>query len=430
MAPDPIIRGFILAAGFGSRLAPITEHLPKPLLTVGGATLLDHAVAALDRAGIKNIAVNSHHLGSLVENHVVGRSDASRFQLFPEKEIQGTGGALHGARTFLEEADYFVVFNGDVLCDVDLSALIGVHIENQALATLLLVDRPNINTVHLNADQSIIHIEGAGPLEEAPAEGNGLTYTGIGVFSRRILEDIGPGFSSLIAPLVRAMAIKSDCVKGLAPSGIFWDDLGTLPRLLHAAQDIDDDPARYSWLQNTPNLVSPPMHMTRITGHGSDRHFWRLATVGWAAIAMQSPADDEEFTRQLSIGKFLHDKELGSAQVFSADEAAKVLLDQSFTLIATRGTADWLTGQGLACDVVNKVYEGRPDITDMMKDGDVHLVMNTTEGAQAVEDSKSIRSIALYDKIPYFTTAAGSHAAALAIKAQAEDEIGVKSLQG
>ena len=111
-------------------------------------------------------------------------------------------------------------------------------------------------------------------------------------------------------------------------------------------------------------------------------------------------------------------------------EAAKVLLDQSFTLIATRGTADWLTGQGLACDVVNKVYEGRPDITDMMKDGDVHLVMNTTEGAQAVEDSKSIRSIALYDKIPYFTTAAGSHAAALAIKAQAEDEIGVKSLQG
>jgi carbamoyl-phosphate synthase large subunit len=111
-------------------------------------------------------------------------------------------------------------------------------------------------------------------------------------------------------------------------------------------------------------------------------------------------------------------------------EAAKVLLDQGFALIATRGTAEWLSGQGLTCDVVNKVYEGRPDITDMMKDGDVHLVMNTTEGAQAVEDSKSIRSIALYDKIPYFTTAAGSHAAALAIKAQAEDEIGVKSLQG
>ena len=110
--------------------------------------------------------------------------------------------------------------------------------------------------------------------------------------------------------------------------------------------------------------------------------------------------------------------------------AARILLEQEFTIVATRGTADWLTSHDIACKIVNKVYEGRPDVTDMMKDEAIHLVMNTTEGAQAVEDSKSIRSIALYDKIPYFTTAAGSYAAALAIKAQAEDEIGVKSLQG
>ena len=111
-------------------------------------------------------------------------------------------------------------------------------------------------------------------------------------------------------------------------------------------------------------------------------------------------------------------------------EAARILIGQGFTILATRGTATWLGSHDIPCQTVNKVYEGRPDITDMMKDGAVHLVMNTTEGAQAVEDSKSIRSIALYDKIPYFTTAAGSYAAALAIKAQAEDEIGVKSLQG
>ena len=110
--------------------------------------------------------------------------------------------------------------------------------------------------------------------------------------------------------------------------------------------------------------------------------------------------------------------------------AARILLEQDFTIVATRGTAEWLTKHDIACEIVNKVYEGRPNVTDLMKDGAIHLVMNTTEGAQAVEDSKSIRSIALYDKIPYFTTAAGSYAAALAIKAQAEDEIGVKSLQG
>ncbi len=111
-------------------------------------------------------------------------------------------------------------------------------------------------------------------------------------------------------------------------------------------------------------------------------------------------------------------------------EAAQVLAAQGFVLVATRGTQSWLAEQGVACDLVNKVYEGRPDVADMLKDGQVQLVMNTTEGAQAVEDSKVIRSIALYDKIPYFTTAAASHAAALAIKAQAEGDVEVMSLQG
>ena len=79
--------------------------------------------------------------------------------------------------------------------------------------------------------------------------------------------------------------------------------------------------------------------------------------------------------------------------------------------------------------MVKKAYEGRPNIVDVMKDGGVALVMNSTEGAQAVEDSRSMRNVALMDKIPYFTTLAGSHAAALAMKARQEGEIGVRSLQ-
>lgn len=80
--------------------------------------------------------------------------------------------------------------------------------------------------------------------------------------------------------------------------------------------------------------------------------------------------------------------------------------------------------------MVNKAYEGGRTIVDIMKDGMVSLVLNTTEGAQAVEDSRSMRSVALYDKIPYFTTLAASHAAALAMKASREGELGVRSLQG
>ncbi|NRB00182.1 MAG: carbamoyl-phosphate synthase large subunit [Rhodobacteraceae bacterium] len=111
-------------------------------------------------------------------------------------------------------------------------------------------------------------------------------------------------------------------------------------------------------------------------------------------------------------------------------ETARTLVELGFTIISTSGTASFLTENGVDSDVVNKVYEGRPNIVDVMKDGEIALVMNTTEGAQAVEDSRSMRNVALMDKIPYFTTAAASHAAALAMKAASEGEVGVQALQG
>ncbi|MGB5560476.1 MAG: carbamoyl-phosphate synthase large subunit, partial [Paracoccaceae bacterium] len=111
-------------------------------------------------------------------------------------------------------------------------------------------------------------------------------------------------------------------------------------------------------------------------------------------------------------------------------ETAKILLSLGLDICATRGTAAFLAQHDLPSAVVNKAYEGGRTIVDVMKDGGVALVMNTTEGAQAVEDSRSMRNVALMDKIPYFTTLAASHAAALAMKASREGELGVRSLQG
>jgi len=111
-------------------------------------------------------------------------------------------------------------------------------------------------------------------------------------------------------------------------------------------------------------------------------------------------------------------------------ETGKILNTQGFKFLATRGTAAFLETHGITCEVVNKVYEGRPHIVDRLKDGDVTLVLNTTEGAQAVEDSRSMRTVALMDRIPYFTTLAASHAAAQAIEAREGGDVDVRSLQG
>ena len=105
------------------------------------------------------------------------------------------------------------------------------------------------------------------------------------------------------------------------------------------------------------------------------------------------------------------------------------LVAMGFEIVATSGTARWLTAQGITATLVNKVYEGRPNIVDRLKNNDIAMVMNTTEGTQAVSDSRDIRRVALMDKIPYFTTAAAAIAVVEAMKARGEG-YGVRTLQG
>ncbi|MFZ9118564.1 MAG: carbamoyl-phosphate synthase large subunit [Paracoccaceae bacterium] len=111
-------------------------------------------------------------------------------------------------------------------------------------------------------------------------------------------------------------------------------------------------------------------------------------------------------------------------------ETVQILVDLGFDIVATRGTSAFLENHGITCEVTNKMYEGRPNVYDMLKNNEISLVMNTTEGAQAVEDSRDIRSVALYDKIPYYTTAAAANAAACAMKARNDGDLVVKALQG
>jgi carbamoyl-phosphate synthase large subunit len=120
--------------------------------------------------------------------------------------------------------------------------------------------------------------------------------------------------------------------------------------------------------------------------------------------------------------------------VRSKDKAAMVapaarLVEMGFRVIATRGTARYLEDHGIAASPINKVLEGRPHIVDAMKNGDVALVFNTPEGAQAIADSFELRRTALINRIPYYTTVAGSIASVQAIAALREGGLEVAPLQ-
>ncbi|MCK0167506.1 carbamoyl-phosphate synthase large subunit [Jannaschia sp. S6380] len=164
-------------------------------------------------------------------------------------------------------------------------------------------------------------------------------------------------------------------------------------------------------------LLGPEM---RSTGEvmGWDRSFARAFLKAQMGAGVQLPTEGTVF---LSI----KDADKTDQLV----ETARILGDMGFSILATSGTAAFLSRHGIESHHVNKAYEGGRTVVDVMKDGEVALVMNTTEGAQAVEDSRSMRGVALNDRIPYYTTLAGAHAAALAMKARDEGVVEVRSLQ-
>jgi len=107
----------------------------------------------------------------------------------------------------------------------------------------------------------------------------------------------------------------------------------------------------------------------------------------------------------------------------------KTLQELGFTFVATSGTQRYLTERGIACERINKVLEGRPHIVDAIKNGGIQLVFNTTEGAQALSDSRSLRRAALLHKVPYYTTLAGAIAATEGIRAYRAGDLEVRALQ-
>jgi carbamoyl-phosphate synthase large subunit len=107
----------------------------------------------------------------------------------------------------------------------------------------------------------------------------------------------------------------------------------------------------------------------------------------------------------------------------------RLLSSVGFKVIATSGTQRFLTDNGVPTEKVNKVLEGRPHIVDAIMNGDIQLVFNTTEGPQALADSRSLRRAALLHKVPYYTTLSGAVAAAQGIRAYLGGDLEVRTLQ-
>ena len=223
---------FILAAGLGTRLAPLTDLLPKPLVPVFHKPLLTFALDSVIAAGFGEIAFNTHHLpGAFAaefgfEPVYRGR----KLRAFHEPLLLDTGGGIRNARPGLGGGT-FLVYNGDILADMPLARLLERHRESGALATLLL--RPGGGKANVLFDPAgglIRDLRG----ELVATEGTPVVYSGIALFEQGIFDWIpSEGPYSVIDALIAAMR-AGEQVGGLLVEEGLWIDLGTPASYLEA----------------------------------------------------------------------------------------------------------------------------------------------------------------------------------------------------
>jgi MurNAc alpha-1-phosphate uridylyltransferase len=213
----------VLAAGRGERLRPLTDRTPKPLVEVGGVTLLGRHLERLAAAGFKRAVVNVAHLGE----QIVKRFDPGFGTHAPrgieitwsrEPEPLETAGGIALARGLLGDAPFLLV-NSDIWCDFDFSRLKS-HALGARLAHLVLVPNP---AWHPAGD----FVLSGGAVGNAAAPR--YTYAGISVLSPRLVEGVAAGSKAQLAPLWRAAADRGE-VSGELYEG-YWNDVGTLERL-------------------------------------------------------------------------------------------------------------------------------------------------------------------------------------------------------
>ncbi|HEY9193142.1 MAG TPA: nucleotidyltransferase family protein [Methyloversatilis sp.] len=218
------MKAMILAAGRGERMKPLTDHLPKPLLEVGGRPLIVWHIDRLVAAGITELVINHAHLGDkLVGALGDGAALGARisWSAEPEGALETAGGIAHAAG-LLGDAP-FIVVNGDIWCDADFRPLIRAAANldsNGLLAHLLLVPNPAHNP------------DGDFTLENGMAGDSGparLTYSGIGAYHPALFDDLDPDAPARLAPLLR-IAMRARRVSGTLHTG-HWFDVGTPDRL-------------------------------------------------------------------------------------------------------------------------------------------------------------------------------------------------------
>ncbi|MFA6291655.1 MAG: sugar phosphate nucleotidyltransferase [Victivallales bacterium] len=322
MSKDYKVNAIILAAGIGTRLRPVSDFVPKPLMPVGGVPLLESIIMRMKQAGIAKIAVNTHHLAERIESFIRNSPYSGIVELFHENEILGTGGPLVNARNLLAESEYFVLYNGDILSDLDIGKVIEFHVASGKIATLVAIQGPE-NRVLVSPDSknsgTIVDI--LGRLGKTCSSGSIMTYVGIAVFSRDIIKYLPekPVNHSIISSILDAIADKPGSVGAYMPDTISWNDIGTVGKYFALISSPLKNEGQAAPARSSVKII-------QIAEQGSNRKFYRISYPDSSRVVMLSSAEDQDFDRFIRIGSYLFQNGLGTPEIFNYDKVQHAVL--------------------------------------------------------------------------------------------------------
>jgi NDP-sugar pyrophosphorylase family protein len=238
------MKAMILAAGFGTRLRPLTDTIPKALVEVAGVPMLERLIRRLIQFGIHEIIINVHHLPEMIESFLQRQQNFGiHIELSREAEILGTGGGIRQAQHFFTDGQPFLVHNVDILTDVDLAAMLHIHQSHHHIATVavkkrttsryFLVDELNRVCGHVNYKDNNrrVVIPNSSQLDE-------LAFSGIHIMSPEIFQSMpAAGFFSIVDVYMQ-LAEHGLSVGAFRMDDCYWRDLGKLESIQEAEKDL------------------------------------------------------------------------------------------------------------------------------------------------------------------------------------------------
>ena len=231
------MQGMILAAGFGTRLAPLTDNCPKALVLVNKKPMLSHIIDKFIVSGITEIIINAHYLSEQIIDFVKKNNFPADIKVIVEKNILGTGGGVFNMLEYITD-DNFFVYNTDVVSNIALDKLMEYHRQNSPIATMVMQDRKTFNQVIIDGNNNFCGLKYIKKnkeiiVKEPVRQSKILAFCGIHLINKKILKyKSTENEFSIIGTYLDAVK-NGERILSYQPD-IYWKDIGTIEKLKEA----------------------------------------------------------------------------------------------------------------------------------------------------------------------------------------------------